>query len=746
MGRSMTLSLSSRVAERLASLLGDGVLVLHAPSVNGDQVRLGGRDIDCAIRNLDPMWPLRLGEGWAVCQCSHYDLRGWQWVIDRKGEVMAFDAIDDPLGLGRDGIRTASLVSDGVNQADPAVQAAYLTIKRLRKGDFTEIEWNRVRNLSQLDPAAYREALQQMAGQSFTDLIIGAGLSGSPPDSSVARRARSILFRRRFGSPLRGGMALTMGMTRYIDRIWRPTGMVVLLAGPDGSGKSTLARQLARSCDGLFKQQLVYHWRPGLLPRPGALLRREYADPTKPHNRPPHGRGLSLLLLAYYWMDFLLGEWLLGWSPKVRGLLIIRERGWWDVAVDPRRYRLDVPPRLVRFLGQFLRRPDLVFLLDATPETILSRKKELSAEEVARQTSCWKQVLPSRIDRARVDVSAPPARVADEVRARVVDFLERRTASRLGSGWVNLPSPRSTRWWIPRGRRASVGGVEVHQPVTFRGRLGWEAARALGSLGGFRLLPRGEAPPRAVREALAPYIPRRGTLAVTRANHPGRFVAFILEANGRPHAVAKIATTREGSARLDNEAAMISALGNRLADPLEAPRVLDHEEGLLVLAAVPWRPRKAPWKLSEEIAGALGALFRVGAAEGPTGPVGPSHGDFAPWNLLQTSRGAVLVDWESASMQSMPFFDLWHYLVQSHALLGRPSREAILRGAREQHGWVGRAIHAYAEASGVAASEARALLREYLDATTPYLRPRNRRERAGLTARRRLRESSDGLL
>ena len=48
------------------------------------------------------MWPLRLSDGWKSCNSIHYDLKGWYWVIERDGNVIALDTIDDPLGLGRD--------------------------------------------------------------------------------------------------------------------------------------------------------------------------------------------------------------------------------------------------------------------------------------------------------------------------------------------------------------------------------------------------------------------------------------------------------------------------------------------------------------------------------------------------------------------------------------------------------------------------------------------------------------------
>jgi aminoglycoside phosphotransferase (APT) family kinase protein len=164
--------------------------------------------------------------------------------------------------------------------------------------------------------------------------------------------------------------------------------------------------------------------------------------------------------------------------------------------------------------------------------------------------------------------------------------------------------------------------------------------------------------------------------------------------------------------------------------------VLFEGPGLLVLEAVRWRPRDRPWELDEEVAYGLGRLFAAGARDTGTAPRGPAHGDCAPWNLLRTDDGWVLVDWESAVEEAPPFFDVCHWMVQSHCLLGRPSRQELLDGLRTGRGWVGRAIEAYRRGAGVAASPWSGF-RAYLD-IAPVLPAANRHESRALERRRSL--------
>jgi hypothetical protein len=277
----------------------------------------------------------------------------------------------------------------------------------------------------------------------------------------------------------------------------------------------------------------------------------------------------------------------------------------------------------------------------------------------------------------------------------------------------------------------------MYQPCTFRGRLAWEGARLLASSGGFRLFPRGDAPPRELREALAPYLPPRSTYAVAESNDPGRFVAAVIDERGEPHSVAKIALEQKGREALEREGEALISFGRFLPPPLAVPRIILREEGLLLLQPVVWRPRRRPWMLPVEAARALGAFYKAGDGSGHSGL---THGDVAPWNLLRTEREWILTDWEEARENGEPFFDLFHYLVQAHLNLGRPSRQAFLEGLNGK-GQIGSVITAYSAELGVAPAAARPALVSYLAASASSLDPATPAGRIQLAGRRELLEA-----
>lgn len=303
--------------------------------------------------------------------------------------------------------------------------------------------------------------------------------------------------------------------------------------------------------------------------------------------------------------------------------------------------------------------------------------------------------------------------------------------------WVALPSSRSPRWFLQREPPARAeASLFVYHPVTLRSRAGWEVARALAGRGALSLRPGSSLLPREVWEAAGDLIPEDGGLSVARANHPGRFLALVFDRGGLPVAFVKVARDTPGARALAAEREALRRFASILPEPLFAPSVLSDSDGVLILGPIEWRPRSRPWRLPEEVAHALGVFFAKTSSDG--GRTGVAHGDFAPWNLLQTPSGWGVIDWENCRTSADPYFDLFHYLVQSNSELRRPSRRAILEGLKLR-GWVGSAVGAYASGSGIGVAESRHFLARYLDVSgamfDPDAPPRGVRVRSRLKTR-----------
>ncbi|HEU5311734.1 MAG TPA: hypothetical protein VFV24_09805, partial [Candidatus Eisenbacteria bacterium] len=383
------------------------------------------------------MWPLRMPSPSRLLQRLHYDVTGWYWVVEKDGRIVKIDTLDDPRGIGIYAFPTELALTATDDDAE-SVRAAYLTSKRLRKGITNAREWEHIRSLALSNPGHFQESLERIFGTRVTPRLVGAFEEGVPPDPAVSGSARMHAWLRRVRSPERAASLAAKSLGRLFERVMHPTGLTVVIAGPDGSGKSTLADLLLRSGEGPFRRHLHIHWRPGVLPSLGTIVGRAPGDPTDPHGRPSHGMWGSSAALSYYWMDFLLGSWLRVWPIRARSGLVVVERGWWDIAVDPRRYGMRVSPRMVAALGRLLPSPDLVLTLEAPVETLTERKGELPAPEAQRQMDAWRRVVPRHIPQAFLDVSEPIDDAAASAREIVFDRLSARAMRRLGAGWIGL--------------------------------------------------------------------------------------------------------------------------------------------------------------------------------------------------------------------------------------------------------------------------------------------------------------------
>jgi thymidylate kinase len=703
-------------------------------------------DLDLAV---DPRFASELeralGElpprGYAPFQSLRYAVGGTYRVIGWwEGTDLKLAALDVIHEHRRSGLilATAEEMLEGRRRlrtmwvADPGVEFRYLLAKKTLKRSLPERAAERLRELAGELGAERAAALAgELFGREAGARVAAACAAGSL--EWLLPKLRSALYLRR--NPAGTLRWLAGEALRLWRRWWAPTGLLVAVLGPDGAGKTSLIDTLAAQLEPAFRRLYRFHWRPGLIWPPAPP-----AGTAPPGRRVAHGPWFSALCLAACLVDYWLGYALRIRPWLARTGLVIFDRYFDDVLADPRRYGYGGPAWLARVLLRWRPQPDLILVLDAPEQVLLSRKPESEPAQLQAARSVYLEL--GRV----IDAARPLEQVAVEASGAVVERLHARLTAPppapaasvwralyrfLGEGcerWYGvLSSGGGPRWLLPlESRRATLEGLRIYTPYARFARfakaalcacvrLGWRGwarrrlALAAGARSPLTRLVRdltGEPQPefalsltrgRYAKLTVQVSSPERGVLgyvklpleagAAGRIRHEAEMLAGLQQfAEVRPHLPQVIYAGRwEGTYVLFEQAGG--------GDPGPAAWTPLHERFLASLAGAS-RREKAGSDLVGEVdrqwrqAPALDAAWQGLAAEaldraysqlaGARVACGASHGDFAPWNT-RVSRGMLYVfDWESAAWEQPLAWDRYHFQVQVGGINGgwRPRSDA----------------------------------------------------------------------
>ena len=277
------------------------------------------------------------------------------------------------------------------------------------------------------DPAACEVEVGRHWRGDAANAIIAAARTGAwlpvlQNQSALRTQLRAQAIRRQPSSYLKSHIA---GFMSRVERLWRPPGMSAVVLGPDGAGKSSLIEALSVSATPVFNRAACW----GFAPPIRRLLGRGATPTNTPHALAPRPLSQSLLR-AGYWLALSLVDRVRLRTALAGSTLVLYDRHFIDIFVDPVRYRYGGPRWAIELVWRLLPKPDLVILLDAPAEIVQARKREVPAAVTERQLKDYRALIETMPNGRIVDAARPPDEVAVEAMRLVHAHLARRLAAR----------------------------------------------------------------------------------------------------------------------------------------------------------------------------------------------------------------------------------------------------------------------------------------------------------------------------
>ncbi len=377
-----------------------------------------------------------------IVQILQHEQSAWFFVCtwtgnDGKHHVFYPDVCTDYIRWGRRFLSARCLLSGRIRKhidSDaqqcsffvPAPEQAfiYYLLKKIDKGHLAQShqsylsgEWKKARKES-------IKQLQEFWSEPEVEMLCEAAESNSWNEVCDALP--------RLRKALRGNLAFSLkyfarDVQRKIQRIMKPTGIHVVLLGPDGSGKSTILEHIEKSLAPAFRRTRRYHLRP-------FWGRRKVtrAPEMNPHGKPVRGLLTSMIKLGVWWIDFTIGYFASVFPCLVRSTLVLFDRYYFDLPIDPKRYRYGGPLWLAKLCGKLIPRPDLVILLDVPAEELFLRKAEVAVEESHRQRQAYHEFVGTLPNGHIIDNSEGLEETIQKVEAVVLNYMAIRAISSLG--------------------------------------------------------------------------------------------------------------------------------------------------------------------------------------------------------------------------------------------------------------------------------------------------------------------------
>jgi len=307
----------------------------------------------------------------------------------------------------------------------PATEFIYYLLKKIDKGNLNKEQATHLHTKWLKDPTGCLSNVSRFWNNEHSVLIKQAAESNDWQNVIKAIPQLQKSIHRNVHMTLQG---ITGEFLRRVRRVLFPTGFSVVFLGPDGSGKSSVIDAVSTSLAPAFRKQATYHLRPFVF---RARTESNGQPVTNPHASPKYGLIISVIKLFYLWLDYTVGFLISVHWKKIFSTLVIFDRYFHDILIDPLRFRYGGPSWLAALLVRAIPKPDAVLFLNVPADIIQRRKSEISRQECEQQTKDYIALAKNTKKSLVVDAGKPLNDVVKEVNDYLLHALAKKAESRL---------------------------------------------------------------------------------------------------------------------------------------------------------------------------------------------------------------------------------------------------------------------------------------------------------------------------
>jgi thymidylate kinase len=175
----------------------------------------------------------------------------------------------------------------------------------------------------------------------------------------------------------------------------------------------------------------TFHIRPGVFPTITELLNRKKRSNGKTSVLQDAWKSpssiISFLRLLCFWVDYMLGYIVKVLPELVKYRVVVLDRYFYDILIDPHRYKIRLPNIFMKILFMSVPRPRIIIVLDAPPEIIFQRKGELNEAKISVLLDKYRN-MKNEYDNVHIFSATNPP---EELSVAVVSAFLKCTATRL---------------------------------------------------------------------------------------------------------------------------------------------------------------------------------------------------------------------------------------------------------------------------------------------------------------------------